>query len=161
MFVLDYKRTLLTRPHVLVHVEKRHPWNMCGHVCILLYAQSFLVQIFFEDWAVDRSSVCCTEVSYDAGPSNAPQRLPSYSHKTHTRYQFKDLSLSLAKGQKVGLVGVNGCGKSTLLRCIGGVEKAESGEIETLKGLTVVYVDQEPTFTPGLKVKVCSLEIQG
>jgi ATPase subunit of ABC transporter with duplicated ATPase domains len=41
------------------------------------------------------------------------------------------------------------------------VEKAESGEIETLKGLTVVYVDQEPTFTPGLKVKVCSLEIQG
>jgi ATPase subunit of ABC transporter with duplicated ATPase domains len=38
------------------------------------------------------------------------------------RYQFRDVTLSLAKGQKVGLVGVNGCGKSTLLRALGGRE---------------------------------------
>lgn len=69
------------------------------------------------------------------------------------RYQFKDISLSIGKGQKIGLVGVNGCGKSTLLKCIGRVLKAESGEIETLKGLQVVYVDQEPQFAEGLKVK--------
>ncbi len=69
------------------------------------------------------------------------------------RYQFKDISLSIGKGQKIGLVGVNGCGKSTLLKCIGKVLKAESGEIETLKGLQVVYVDQEPQFKEGLKVK--------
>lgn len=81
--------------------------------------------------------------------------LLTFLHLSHTlnSYQFKSISLSLAKGQKVGLVGVNGCGKSTLLKCIGGAEKAESGEIETLKGLKVVYVDQEPEFASGLKVR--------
>lgn len=48
---------------------------------------------------------------------------------------------------------MNGSGKSTLLKVIGGVEKAESGQIETQKGLQVVYVDQEPSFPSGTKVE--------
>jgi ATPase subunit of ABC transporter with duplicated ATPase domains len=61
----------------------------------------------------------------------------------------------------VGLVGVNGCGKSTLLRCIGGVEKAESGHIETSKGLQVVYVDQEPAFPLGTRVRDVMFDPKG
>lgn len=32
------------------------------------------------------------------------------------RFQFEDLQLTVCRGQKLGLVGINGCGKSTLLK---------------------------------------------
>lgn len=32
------------------------------------------------------------------------------------RFQFEDIALTVCKGQKLGLVGINGCGKSTLLK---------------------------------------------
>jgi len=40
-----------------------------------------------------------------------------------------DVSLTVAPGQRLGLIGENGVGKSTLLRLIAGVEEADSGEI--------------------------------
>ncbi|MFV0330571.1 MAG: ABC-F family ATP-binding cassette domain-containing protein [Dysgonomonas sp.] len=42
---------------------------------------------------------------------------------------FQNISFSLAKGQKVALIGNNGTGKSTLLRIIAGNLQAASGEI--------------------------------
>jgi len=43
---------------------------------------------------------------------------------------FKNASLKLEKGKKVGLIGPNGSGKSTLLYIIMGLIKPESGEIK-------------------------------
>ncbi|SDC43864.1 peptide/nickel transport system ATP-binding protein [Terribacillus halophilus] len=40
-----------------------------------------------------------------------------------------DVSLSIAKGESLGLVGESGCGKSTLARCLLGVEKVDGGSI--------------------------------
>lgn len=42
-----------------------------------------------------------------------------------SRFQFEDLALTVCKGQKLGLVGINGCGKSTLLkvRRVGGAPR--------------------------------------
>jgi len=34
------------------------------------------------------------------------------------RFQFEDLQLTVCRGQKLGLVGINGCGKSTLLKVL-------------------------------------------
>ena len=47
-----------------------------------------------------------------------------------------DLSLSLAAGDIVGVVGKNGCGKSTLLSCIAGVLPPRDGRI-TISGASV------------------------
>jgi capsular polysaccharide transport system ATP-binding protein len=40
-----------------------------------------------------------------------------------------DVSLTIAPGQKIGLVGLNGAGKSTLIRLISGIEQQTSGVI--------------------------------
>ena len=42
---------------------------------------------------------------------------------------FKDLTLSVNKGQKIALIGNNGSGKSTLLNLIAGLEKPTEGRI--------------------------------
>ena len=41
----------------------------------------------------------------------------------------RDVSLSLERGQLVGLVGPNGCGKSTLLRLLGGMLPPQQGTV--------------------------------
>ena len=57
--------------------------------------------------------------------------------KTHgMKVIFDDLSLSIASGEKIGLIGVNGTGKSTLLRAISGVQPVMSGRI-TIDGRDV------------------------
>jgi len=42
---------------------------------------------------------------------------------------FRDLSLKIEKGQKVGIVGESGCGKSTLLSLIAGLYSPTSGKV--------------------------------
>ena len=43
---------------------------------------------------------------------------------------LSDVSFTVAKGEKLALLGRNGAGKSTLIRLIGGVELPTSGTIE-------------------------------
>jgi ABC transport system ATP-binding/permease protein len=51
--------------------------------------------------------------------------------------------LSVAPGEKVGLVGRNGCGKTCLLKILAGVKQAEAGEVSRRRGLRVGYLPQE------------------
>ena len=45
------------------------------------------------------------------------------------RMLFADVSVTLGKGRKIGLVGPNGCGKSTLLRIVAGLEEPDAGSV--------------------------------
>ena len=60
------------------------------------------------------------------------------------RYQFRDVSLGVATGSRIGLVGVNGVGKSTLMKCIAGLEDLDGGSVSFEGRPTVLYVEQEP-----------------
>jgi len=42
---------------------------------------------------------------------------------------LRDVSLNVARGQTVSILGPSGSGKSTLLRCINWLEEPDSGEI--------------------------------
>ena len=55
---------------------------------------------------------------------------------------FKDLSLDLLAGEKLGITGPNGTGKSTFLRLALGQDKSTDGLIKMGKFLSIGYLDQ-------------------
>ncbi|TDI87613.1 MAG: ABC transporter ATP-binding protein [Caldithrix sp.] len=60
---------------------------------------------------------------------------------------FEDVSFSLNKGERVGLVGRNGHGKTTLFRLILGVETPDSGATSIPKNYRISYLQQHLDFT--------------
>lgn len=63
-----------------------------------------------------------------------------------------DVSLTLRRGERVGLVGSNGSGKSTLSRILAGLEDPDRGEIARRRGSRVEYLAQEPVLPEGLSI---------
>ena len=55
---------------------------------------------------------------------------------------LSNLSLSLAPGDRIGLLGLNGAGKSTLVRALAGDLEPQSGKITTSRGLNIGYFAQ-------------------
>ena len=55
---------------------------------------------------------------------------------------IKDFSLTLSRGDRVGLIGANGAGKSTLLKLLFQQLEPQSGKIEVGTKLEIAYFDQ-------------------
>ena len=55
---------------------------------------------------------------------------------------FRDVSLTLAPGQSVAIVGASGVGKSTLLQCLAGLERWQNGQINA-NGVNLGTLDDE------------------
>lgn len=71
-------------------------------------------------------------------------------------YSYQNLldgvTLAVAAGEKVGLVGRNGCGKTSLLKILTGESKADSGELSLRRGIRTGYLPQEFELDPDLSV---------
>jgi len=52
---------------------------------------------------------------------------------------FSDVSITVTRGERVGLLGINGTGKSTLLRVLAGAEPPDEGTIDTRRDATILY----------------------
>jgi len=63
-----------------------------------------------------------------------------------------DITLAFLPGAKIGVLGHNGAGKSTLLRIMAGVDTDIQGECQTLPGLKIGYLPQEPQLDPSKDV---------
>ncbi len=67
---------------------------------------------------------------------------------------FPDLSLTVKRGEKIGIIGVNGAGKTTLLRMIAGELGHDAGAIKTGNGVKVGYYAQHHADTLDLDATV-------
>lgn len=69
-----------------------------------------------------------------------------------SRTLFRNISLTLEEGERIGLIGPNGSGKSTLMKIIVGTEKPDSGNVAPRRGIRMEYVPQEDAFPAGSTV---------
>jgi len=63
-----------------------------------------------------------------------------------------DISISIGRSVRIGLIGRNGEGKSTLLKIMAGLVETDSGNIGLRSGATVAYLPQDPHFDAGQSV---------
>lgn len=79
------------------------------------------------------------------------------AEKIHKAYGpiivLDDISFSLEKGQKIGLIGYNGNGKTTLLKILAGIVEPDSGEITKRKGLVIGYMPQDTSLVSDEKIR--------
>src|SRR6266567_9059432 len=66
---------------------------------------------------------------------------------------FRNISLTVEDGARIGLIGPNGAGKSTLLAVLAGQVEPDSGELAVRKRARAAYVPQDSRFAPGLSVR--------
>ncbi len=59
---------------------------------------------------------------------------------------FANLTFSIEKGARLGLVGPNGVGKTSLLRILVGEDEASAGTVNRLRGVRIGYLSQEADF---------------
>jgi len=64
------------------------------------------------------------------------------SHSFGDRPTLDDVSVSIARGDKIGIIGPNGSGKTTLLRILLGQLEPDRGSVRTGTNLQVAYFDQ-------------------
>jgi ATP-binding cassette subfamily F protein uup len=65
---------------------------------------------------------------------------------------FESLSLTVEKNQKLALIARNGAGKSSLLRILAKEEEPDSGMVNTVQGLTIGFLHQNPELQDHLEV---------
>jgi ABC-type polysaccharide/polyol phosphate transport system ATPase subunit len=79
-----------------------------------------------------------------------PTLIESLLRKNRTKtYALKNITLTIQKGEKVGIVGSNGSGKTTLLKILAGVTRPTSGEM-TIQGKVASVIALEAGFHPDL-----------
>lgn len=69
-----------------------------------------------------------------------------------TKTLFKDISLHINEGDRIGIVGINGTGKSTFLKIIAELETPDAGSVTKASGLSVGYLPQNPVFDENITI---------
>src|SRR3712207_5520447 len=75
-------------------------------------------------------------------------------HKAHgTTVILDDVSLGVAAGERIGVVGRNGGGKSTLLSLLTGTDEPDSGRVTRRGDMAMGVLDQSGTLPAGTTVR--------
>jgi ATP-binding cassette subfamily F protein uup len=66
---------------------------------------------------------------------------------------FRNISLSINEGDRLGLIGPNGSGKTTFLEILAQSREPDTGEVVMRKGTRLAYLAQESQFPAGQTVR--------
>ncbi|HVN36675.1 MAG TPA: ABC-F family ATP-binding cassette domain-containing protein [Myxococcota bacterium] len=85
-------------------------------------------------------------------------RIDGVARSHGARILFRDVTLEVRAGDRIGLIGPNGAGKTTLLRIAAGEEPPDAGSISAPKGVRVARLRQEidPRRGVSLRAEVAS-----
>ena len=91
-----------------------------------------------------RNALGQVRISVDSGISSGKivAELKNVSKSFNGRPVIDDFSITILRGDKVGLIGPNGAGKTTLLKIILGQLKPDQGHVRLGTNLSVAYFDQ-------------------
>jgi ABC transport system ATP-binding/permease protein len=78
--------------------------------------------------------------------------LESVSHAYGPKPLLHDVSLGIAAGERVGVVGRNGGGKTTLLSVLAGLLRPDTGRVTHNRGLRVGFLSQQDTMDPAATI---------
>ncbi|MDG4797926.1 ABC transporter ATP-binding protein [Micromonospora sp. WMMD1082] len=90
----------------------------------------------------------------DPAPVTLHQVARAFTGRRGTHHVLTDITLHVAAGEVVALLGASGCGKSTLLRLVGGLDQPSAGEIRVdghpVRGVEsrTAMVFQDPRLLP-------------
>ncbi len=73
---------------------------------------------------------------------------------------FRDLSITVSTGDRIGVVGLNGCGKSTLLRILTGELQSDAGEVRTGRNARIGVLSQHPVLPAGTVRDAASVDVE-
>lgn len=62
---------------------------------------------------------------------------------------FRDVSVTISDGERIGLVGLNGTGKSSLIDVLIGTREPEGGTVRRGRDVRIASLDQNPDLGPG------------
>ena len=74
--------------------------------------------------------------------SNTVIKINNLSFNLPHKDCFSDFSTCVQRGEKIGIIGRNGIGKSSLLKIILGELSPSSGEVSSMRGVSIAYVPQ-------------------
>ena len=70
-----------------------------------------------------------------------------YQFNNEEHVALDDITFSVKKGERLGIIGSNGSGKTTLLKIIAGITKPQNGTV-SVQGRVVSLIDLEAGFHP-------------
>ncbi|WP_129127968.1 ABC transporter ATP-binding protein [Geomonas oryzae] len=99
---------------------------------------------------IDVCNLTKTYKLYDSSRDRLKEALHPLRKKYHQEfYAIKDVTLSICRGETVGIIGQNGAGKSTLLKMITGVLTPSTGSV-TVNGRISALLELGAGFNPQL-----------
>ena len=79
--------------------------------------------------------------------------IKNLTHGFEDRTLYKNVSIKINKGNKIGLVGANGTGKTTLINILAGKIICDEGSIEWEKNYNIGYLDQHIEIDTNLTIR--------
>jgi len=108
-----------------------------------IYSEGQYVHDYFRFMETDLNPQSGTKKAVQGDTLRVEFKKMSFKYPNTERYIFKNLDLTIEKGEKLAVVGVNGAGKSTLVKLLTGLFDPTEGEILVNKIPTTDYARAE------------------